>query len=776
MAGKNTFGGTVKLEGESEYKKALKDIASDLRVMSSEMGKVTAEFGKNNNGIVPLTEKHKILTEQIDKQKQKVETLRSALEQAKDTYGENDKKVKDWQISLNKAESELISMEKDLKSNEKAMDDYNNSTSKQKKELDEFGTTTDDVGKKTLSLGDIIKANLISDAIKHGISELADGMKKLGSTILDVGKQALQSYADYEQLIGGVETLFKDNAQLVQQYANDSYKSAGMSANEYMETVTSFSASLLQSLGGDTKKSAEVSNMAIIDMSDNANKMGTSLESIKTAYQGFAKGQYTLLDNLKLGYGGTKGEMERLLKDAQAFSGVKYDINNLNDVYSAIHVIQEELGIAGTTAKESSTTIAGSLSSLKSAWQNVLTGIADDNADFGSLTSNLVDSLLTVFDNLLPRIETILGGMGELLVSIADTILPQLLDVGINAITNLVQGMSSNLPSVLQAITGIVQTLLGGITQMLPQVVPVAIEIIKTLITTLVGMLPDILQMGITILLELVKGIAQMLPDLIPQMVDAVILMVETLIDNIDMIIDAGIQLILGLADGLIEALPRLIEKIPVIIEKLIMAITNNLPKLIEAGITLVVKLAVGLVQAIPKLIEAIPKIITSLVNGFANYLSKMGEVGKNLVQGIWNGISNATGWILDKIKGFGKSVLNGIKSFFGIKSPSRLFKDEVGKNLALGVGEGFSDEIDKVADDMQNSLPTSFDLGVNTSMDSGMIPVQYANMSDSNAFSYDTLVSAFKDALKSFNCNVILDDEKVGNFVVDTVEGVIFT
>ena len=759
MAGKNTFGGTVKLEGESEYKKALREITSDLKVLSSEMNVVTATYGKNNNGMASLTERNKILTEQISKQKEKVDTLKGALEKSKEIYGENSTQTKNWQVSLNKAEAELAGMENSLKNNDKAMDDYNNATSKQKKELDEFGHTTEDVGKKTLSLGDIIKANLISDAIKAGITGLASAIKQIGSVLIDVGKQALESYADYEQLVGGVDTLFKESSDTVQNYANNAYKTAGLSANEYMETVTSFSASLLQSLNNDTEQTAKVADMAITDMADNANKMGTSMSSIQDAYQGFAKQNYTMLDNLKLGYGGTKTEMERLLADAEKISGIHYDISNLSDVYSAIHVIQTELGITGTTAKEASTTIQGSVASLKSAWSNMLVGIADDNANFEGLINNLVDSLGTAFQNLLPRIQTILGGIGNLLVSIANTILPQMIQMGMTAIGNLVQGMSLNITQVAQSVQIIITTLLGGLTPVLPQLVPIAVQIIQTLVTSIVSMLPQILQAGITIITQLVAGLAQTLPTLIPQMVNAIMLMVQTLVDNIGLIINAGIQLIIGLANGLVQAIPQLIEKIPVIIQNLVTGIANNLPQIVQAGISLVISLASGLIQAIPQLVQSIPQIISAIVSGFGTAMSKMAEVGLNLVKGIWNGISNATQWIIDKIKGFGQSVLNGLKSFFGIHSPSTLFEDEVGKNLALGVGLGFEKEMDEVSKEMQNAIPTNFDANVDMNMNnkSGL-----QNMSN-NAISFeeifDGFLSRFEKIYKAPNITINTND-----------------
>lgn len=511
-----------------------------------------------------------------------------------------------------------------------------NATKNLNNELGKTQIEEEKVGQSTLKLGDIIKANLISDAIKSGLSAVASGISKIGSSLVSVGKSAIESYANYEQLIGGVETLFKDSAGIVENYANNAYKTAGLSANEYMETVTSFSASLLQSLNGDTAKSAKVADMAISDMSDNANKMGTDMSMIQNAYQGFAKQNYTMLDNLKLGYGGTKTEMERLLADAEKLSGQKYDISNLNDVYEAIHVVQQEMGITGTTAKEASQTISGSTSAMKSAWQNLLTGIADDNANWHNLINNFTDSLITMLNNLLPRIQETLYGIIGLIVQVVYTILPQLAPIITETITSLIQILVDNLPDLLETVTQLITTLVNGLSSALPQLIPVIMQIITTIVETLIQSLPQILQMGITILVSLIQGITQSLPTLIPIIVNAILLMVETLIGNMDMIIDAGIQLIIGLAEGLINAIPQLIEKIPVIIDKLISAITNNLPKIIQMGITLIIKLAEGLIKAIPQLVSKIPQIVTSIINGFKNYFSNMWDVGKNLVSGIW--------------------------------------------------------------------------------------------------------------------------------------------
>lgn len=505
---------------------------------------------------------------------------------------------------------------------------------------------------------------------------------------------SVNAYAEYEQLVGGVDTLFKNSSQKLQSYADEAYKTAGMSANEYMSTVTSFSASLLQSLGGDTEKAADYANQAVIDMSDNANKMGTSMELIQNAYQGFAKQNYTMLDNLKLGYGGTKEEMERLLEDASKISGIKYDISSFADVTQAIHVMQESMGIAGTTSKEASTTIQGSLISVKGAWENLLVGISSSDADWEKLINNLVETVSTAMDNMLPVVKSALIGVSalvrDLFPSIAaeipaliSEILPSLVETGISVVNSLLTGMQQNLPALAQG----------------------AIQIINQLVTTLLSMLPQLLDMGIQLLMQLVIGIGQALPALIPQVVNTITTIVETLINNIDLIIEAGMQLLMGLAEGLIVAIPQLIDKIPIIIDKLLNAIIENLPKLVEMGMELVVKLALGLVKAIPTLVGKIPELITSVLQALRKLPEMVVDIGKNIVSGIWNGISQMASWLWNKITGWCNSIFNGIKDFFGIHSPSKLFSDKIGKYLALGLGEGFDDNIGKVYKQMQTAV-----------------------------------------------------------------------
>ena len=734
MAKGSSFGGTVKLNGEDEYKKALRDITSNLKLVSSELKLTNTEFSNGDKNIKQAKTSYDSMKNTLQSQKDKVKELKEALSKMEKEYGSNNETVRIFKTQLNNAENQLKQME--------------DATDKSNKELKEMKKGFDDAGDGALKFSDVLKANVLGDVIVDGLKKIGSATLEIGKAFVEVGKQAIDNYADYEQLIGGVETLFKDSASIVEGYANNAYKTAGLSANDYMETVTSFSASLLQSLNNDTAKSAEVADMAITDMSDNANKMGTDMSMIQSAYQGFAKQNYTMLDNLKLGYGGTKSEMERLLTDAQKISGIKYDISSFADITQAIHVMQEEMGITGTTAKEASTTIQGSVSSMKSAWSNLLTGVADDNADWGTLVNNFVDSVVTAADNLLPRIETAVEGVGLLITDVLGLLLDKLVPMGIQLIQNLITGISDQLPDIISSVNNAISVIISG----------------------LIDMLPQLLQIGIQIIVSLVQGIAQSLPTLIPQMVDAIIIMVDTLLDNIDLIIDAALILIISLAQGLIAALPKLVEKIPEIIDKLVATLTN--PQMMEKIITtaglLIGALARGLIKAIPQLISSVPKILSSIVQGLKNGFVMMAESGKNLVQGLWAGLTNNLDWIKNKIKGWVGNVTGFIKKLFGINSPSRLFRDEIGTNLALGIGEGFSDTMDDVTQEMANAIPTEFDTTINSKIGSN----SYQNVASSSSF--DNMVVAFKTALK--DVKVIMDEKEMGTFVTNAVEEVVYS
>lgn len=535
------------------------------------------------------------------------------------------------------------------------------------------------------------------NAAKTAGKVIGAGFVAAGAAIGAIGTKAVKAYADFEQLVGGVDTLFKDSSAKVQKYADDAYMAAGLSANQYMDTITSFSASLLQSLGNDTEKAAEYGNQAVIDMSDNANKMGTDMQSIQNAYQGFAKQNYTMLDNLKLGYGGTKEEMQRLLQDAEKLSGIKYDISSFADITQAIHVIQTEMGITGTTAKEAATTIQGSLGMVKASWENLMVGLADPNADFDKLMSQFSDSISTFASNLMPVIASVLNNLPNVIQTVGTELINQLP----NVLNNL-------LPQIADSASRLVTALSSSLSDNAPMLGSTATDILITFSNTILQNTPMLIQTALTLILTLAQGITQALPDLIPAIVDAVIIIIDTFLDNIDMIIDVALDLILALADGLIKALPKLIEKIPEIVIKLSDAIVRNAPKLTNAALQLIVTLGTGLIKAIPTLLQNIPKIITAVMKAFKTGSESMRAVGKNIVEGLWKGIINAKDWLLNKIKSFAHTITQGIKDFFGIHSPSKVMRDEVGKMIALGIAEGIEDnrtEVEKVLDELNQNL-----------------------------------------------------------------------
>lgn len=641
MAG-NIKGMTVEIGGNTApLSQALKDVNKEINSTQKELNEVNKLLKLDPSNTEMLKQKQQLLGNEIGKVKDKLSALKQAQKQMDD---EVKKGGNVNQEEYRKLQREIAGAEQKLKNLKNEAKDSNSALERVKEIFGNMKETAKEVGKVAVG-----------------------AIATLGAGAIAVGKQALEAYADYEQLKGGVETLFKDSSKQVEEYANNAYKTAGISANQYMETVTSFSASLLQGLDGDTEKAAKLADQAIVDMADNANKMGTSIESIQNAYQGFAKGNFTMLDNLKLGYGGTKAEMVRLINDSKILDK---QINSIDEVtfdqmIEAIHQVQENMGITGTTAKEASETISGSVNSMQSAWQNMLVGIADDNADFEQLIENLIDSILTVISNIMPRIQTIIMGIGNLLMQFATTALPAIL----------------------------------------PQLLATLGQLFTQITQTVFTSLPMIIDAMIQSIAELAGILAEQLPTLIPIVVDGLIGIVDALLDNIDLLIDCALQLIVGLANGLIIALPRLIEKAPEIIQKLVNALINNLPKLLEVAVQLLYKLGEYIVNNLSKLGSKIGEVVTYIKDGLLQGFSKMKEVGLNLIKGLWEGIKNAKDWLIGKIKEFCSGALDAIKNFFGIASPSKVMRDQVGKFMAEGIGIGFTKEMPSVIDEMQDKL-----------------------------------------------------------------------
>lgn len=575
------------------------------------------------------------------------------------------------------------------------------------------------------------KITLDSSEYEKGLDRAGGLAKKLGSglaTAAKVGtaavgaaasgisvlaKNAISSYADFEQLVGGVETLFGDSAQKVLKDADEAFKTAGLSANEYMETSIQSAAALINSLGGDQAKAAELMNVSITDMADNVNKMGTTMESVQNAYRGFSRGNFTMLDNLALGFSGTKEGMEELLEKAEEISGITYDISSYADIVQAIHVVQEEMGIAGTTAKEASETISGSVSSMKSAWQNLVAGIADGNADFEALVGNFVESVSTVGDNILPRIQTALSGIGKLISGLApvvadalpgliNDVLPPLISGAQTLITSVANALIQNAPSLLASAGEVAKQLVFGIT-----------DTIKSLSSG--ESLSGILEAGVQLVTDLLNAMTEALPTLIPALTDIILGIIDffTNPSNLSGLVDSAIQMILALAEGLINAIPQLLSRVPQIIAALVTSVIVNAPKLLDAGIQLILKLAEGIISSVGAVSGAVADIIGNVVSSFLDLGKSALNWGKDMIDNFINGIKQM--W--DNLIGIISDIGGAIASFLGFSEPDKgplsnfhTYAPDMMKLFAEGIKENeglITDAIDD-AFDIQPAISAS--------------------------------------------------------------------
>lgn len=604
-------------------------------------------------------------------------------------------------------------------------------------------------------LTNILEDNMPSgdDTGKKYGSSLISGIKKIIAAA-GIGKalaSTIKEGAELQQSIGGIETLFKESADKVKQNAANAYKTAGMSANEYMQLTTSFSASLLQSLGNNTSKAADIANMAMTDMSDNANKMGTSMEDIKNAYQGFAKQNYTMLDNLKLGYGGTKTEMQRLLADAQKISGVEYDINNLSDVYSAIHVIQGELDITGTTAKEAASTLSGSFASMKAAFKNVL-GEITLGMDVRPALNALADTVVTfLVGNLLPAVWNVISALPGAIVTFVRALAPQLM----TAVNELISQISE------------------GVTMAFPQLLESASSLVNWFSTAVEANLPVLLQNGVKFVTTIANGILQNLPSLIATAGQMVTTLVSTILQSLPTILSAGAQLLLNIVNGIINNLPQIVSAVAKVIAEFVSTIGQNLPQILESGITIIGKLAAGLIQAIPTLVGKIPKIITSIKEAFAD--TDWESIGKNIISGIAKGLKNAGEQLWSAVKEVLGNFKDKVLSFFGIHSPST-WGVWVGEMIDKGVGKGVyrgAGVVREAVDSLISTMSSPFDASISYGTSIGS--QAYRESSDNTVIERINVLITLLQAIINSNKEIVmkLNDREVGRALREM--GVVF-
>ena len=580
------IGPKIGIDGEAQYRKEIQGIIQQAKTLDAEMRAVASSFDKESDAQKKNLKTTKEYTNAIEAHKNKIAKLEEAVKKSAEATGENSVETNKWREILANAKTELNGLENGL----------------------------EETTKKTSTFGEVLKAALSKEVIMGSLNAIKDGMVAITKAAVSLGKEVVMAYADFEQLEGGVKKLFGDNDwQAVVNNAQNAFKTAGMSANEYMETVTSFSASLISSLGGDTKQAAELADRAIRDMSDNANTFGTDMQSIQNAYQGFAKGQYNMLDNLKLGYGGTKSEMERLVKDAEklnsSFKAQRDSTGQLtlaySDVIKAIGIVQDDMKITGTTAREASGTISGSLDTLKSSVKNLMIGLGGSNADIDNLLWNVVESFQNVVNNIQPIIERL-----------------------------------------IDYIPGIIGAVLPVLQSMAPQLITTAVELFNGFINAIVSVLPD----------------------LVPVAIDAINMLSSTLISNLPIIIEAGVQLIVSLIEGFADALPVLIDQAPAILSTFANAIINNLPKILTAGARIIQSLINGMISMVGSIPQIVLDILTNIKDNFSGGIDAAKQWGSDLITNFGNGIVENAKQVWENVK----EVAQGIWDLIHFSEPDK--------------------------------------------------------------------------------------------------------
>lgn len=665
MASKNIKGITIEIGGNTtKLQDALKSVDKTVYNLNSDLKNLNQALKLDPSNVSLISQKYDVLKRNIDETKTKINTLKEAQRQ----MGAYSKLTDEQKSSYNALSLEIAKSENALKNMNNQLKLSNNI--------------------------DLSKVQSALSGITNVALKAAEAVVKVstavGTALAGVVAAGVKSYAELEQNIGGVETLFKKDADKVIANAKQAYKTAGVSANEYMAGVTSFSASLLQSLGNNTAKAADVADMAFRDMSDNANKFGTDMSSIQNAYQGFAKQQYQLLDNLKLGYGGTKTEMERLLADAEKISGVKYDISNLSDVYNAIHVIQNELGVTGTTAEEAEKTISGSFISMKAALDNFLNGTGDAS-QLSTTFTNFMKNIVEAVKKLAPDI---LKGITELM----KTLIPEIGSLLVNL-----------LPELAKSVQSFIDTLFKMIEQDNDGLIEFVFVTIDSLIGLITKNLPKFVDAGLKLIISLAQGLVDNIPYIIQSITSMLSSMIDSIIENLPMFIGAALDLIVALAEGLVTALPELIDRVPDIIASICETLLrpDMIEKIVESALRLIVALGGGLISAIPTMVSMLPRIILAIVDSLKTLITKTdwGALGKDIGKGVLNGVANIGDFITKKVKEVKDKIVKKFKEIFDIHSPSRLMKKEIGFNIVAGVGEGIEDGIPNVLDDVKSAM-----------------------------------------------------------------------
>lgn len=681
--------------GLAQANRLIRESESEFKAAAAGM----SDWSKNADG---LRAKINQLNSTAQIQREKVKALQQ----------EYDRLIAD---GMDPTSARAIKMRTDINNATAAVNKSEQEAKKCAEALDNLGDEAEDAGDKAEGSkgGWSSWGQTIADLRTKVIMEAIDALKGLGQAFVNVGKEAINSYAQFEQLKGGAEKIFDemDYSQIAKD-ANDAYYSMQMSASDYIESINLVGATFSQTMGD--QKAYDTAKKGMQAISDFASGTGKSIDLLNEKYQLItrsASGYQSIADQFAGVLPQTSADF---LEQAQAAGLLSKDYKKLTDVpvaeyQQAVTAMMEKgvdaLGLAGNTAAEAEKTMSGSFGAMKASWENLITGLADGSADLNQLGNNLINGIGNVAEQFLPKIAQVIESMATMIqtklpqliqrlmpvlqanlpkiVSAIMKLIPQLINAGIQLITALIQGIATTLP-----------TLIGEFPKMVTQIVQVLIQ-----------NLPLIIQAGIQILIALIQGIVEALPQLVEMIPQITQTIIDVLINNLPLLVDAGIQILVAVITGIIQALPQLVAMVPQIIFRIVETLANNLPAIFQAGIDLMKSLIKGLGSMLAQIGAKCLEIGAEIQKKFNELPGKLIEVGTNLVKGLWEGISNATGWIIDKIKGFGDSVLSGIKSFFGIESPSKVMRDQVGVNLAKGIGVGFEEEIPGVTKQIQDSI-----------------------------------------------------------------------
>ncbi len=700
------FGLKIGIEGEKEFKKALSEINQSFKVLGSEMNLVTSQFDKQDKSVGALTARNQVLRKEIDAQKDKVETLEAALQNAASSFGENDKRTQSWQVQLNNAKAALNDMERELGANETALESTANDLDSAGKQADEFGdeikqsaNQADDAGGRFDKLGSVVKG--IGVALGAAMVAIGTAAVAAGKALVDMTVNTA-AYADEMLTQNSVTGMSVERLQ--------AYSYAADLVDVSLETMTGSMAKNVKSMSNAAGGSEQFAKAY--------DRLGVSVTNADGSLRDSEDVYWDAIDAL----GQVSNETERDALAMQLFGKSAQDLNPLIAQGSeGIAALTDEAKRMGAVLSEDTIEKFGafddSVQRLKqgaAAAQRVmgtvllpqLQTLADDGISLlGDFTSGLAEAGGD-FDKITVVLGETVGGIANMILGS----LPQFVQVGMSIVSAIGGALAANLPMLVSAATSIIMTLLQVIIAALPQFTNGAVQLVTTLVQGIVDMLPALVEAAIRRCFAR-AGNGDALPTLIPAIIEAVLLICETLFDNMDKILDAAFSIVKGLAEGIIRALPKLIEALPKLITGIINFFMQTLPTLLAMGIEFTVQLASGLIKALPQLIAALPQIVSAILNGFGSSVSSVVEIGKNIVGGLWEGIKSMASWLASKVRDFFSNIVKSAKRALGIASPSKVFAG-IGENMGQGVGVGFTDAMEDVNKEVQNAIPTSVDVG----------------------------------------------------------------